>query len=558
LFVSRLPSRHWFFNRFVVSPWLQEKNCVIEIMRPFTAAAVSLGVFGTDVVEAVKCGTPLTTECLGDSDIRYDADYTKYLKEQDPRWADFEGYWKAELSVVDMAGNSKPPKKLNGMVYEEHKRVGFYNHTFLGSRFIANRYYFYKPAPQDLCDEPTVNAPLLNTEGGGTCGVNGLLATGGFYAVASHENDGTMNEIRSVGVYSMFADAAPMDHPDMPSRYQVLDSGTVNNFLQMPGLLVQDSSYTFIDKDTVKVAAIFVDLFSDNPIESANLGRMTRLTEEEFVKGIEDAYVDANILPSERLPIPYDSQFYPTEEEWCNEFKDPSCSASPYKEPVASMNGGGIALIVVLCVAFVSAVFYVIYRHAKSAQKNRYKKRLISAMARNITVMPAAGQLNHEDLKAEFDRIDKDKGGTISKEELWAYITNGHMGTTSEKDFNAMWSVIDLDDSGEVDFVEFIAFLSNCGDQFEEVHDEQLQRGGLRASIRRLSSVRMLSDAENVSTATPNMTRDDIIKKASRRLSTTFTGGNAVIDEGEQGEVKQATSPSDTESKNESGQAEDV
>lgn len=536
-------------------------------MRPFTAAAVSLGVFGSDVLdsvaEAVKCGTPLTTECLADSDIRYDAGYTTDLKEQDPRWENFEGYWKAETFAVDNDGNPLQPKHFdpNGMnqilPYEWHKRVGFYNHTFSGSRFISDRYYINKPAPQDFCDKP-FDPPLLNVVGDGTCGVNGLLKTAGFYAVSSHENDGVMNEVRAVGVYSIFHDAAPMDHPDMPSRYQVLDSGTVNSFVQIPGILVQDSSYVFADKDTVAVTNLVVDLFSGNSTQETSLGRMTRLTEEEFVKGIEDAYVDANILPSERLPIPYGSQFYPTEEEWCNEFKDPSCSASPYQEPVASLNGGGVALIVVLCVAFVSAAFYVIYRHAKNAQKNRYKKHLISAMARNITVMPAPGQLNHEDLKAEFDRIDKDKGGTISKDELWKYITRGHMGTTSEKDFNAMWSVIDLDDSGEVDFMEFIAFLSNCGDQFEEVHDEQLQRGGLRTSIRRLSSVRMLSDAENVSTATPNMTRDDIIKKASRRLSTTFTGNNAVIDEGEQGEVKQATSPSDTESKNESGQAEDV
>ena len=93
-------------------------------------------------------------------------------------------------------------------------------------------------------------------------------------------------------------------------------------------------------------------------------------------------------------------------------------------------------------------------------QKNRYKKHLISAMARNITVTSAPGQLNHEDLKAEFDRIDKDKGGTISKDELWKYITSGHMGTTSEKDFNAMWSVIDLDDSGEVDFVVCMVLLN--------------------------------------------------------------------------------------------------
>ena len=74
-------------------------------------------------------------------------------------------------------------------------------------------------------------------------------------------------------------------------------------------------------------------------------------------------------------------------------------------------------------------------------------------MARNIVITPAAGQLNPSELKREFDRVDKDKGGTVSKDELWEYVCGGHVGTMSNKDFNAMWSIIDLDGSGEVDFV---------------------------------------------------------------------------------------------------------
>lgn len=63
-----------------------------------STAAISLGLYGSNVldsvVEAVKCGTPLTTKCLSDSDVRFDADYTNDLKGQDPRWANLEGYWK--------------------------------------------------------------------------------------------------------------------------------------------------------------------------------------------------------------------------------------------------------------------------------------------------------------------------------------------------------------------------------------------------------------------------------------------------------------------------------
>lgn len=503
-----------------------------------STAAISLGLYGSNVldsvVEAVKCGTPLTTKCVSDNDVRYDADYTKDLKGQDPRWANFEGYWKNEAILMDMEGNRVQPNSKynpNGFGYSPYRYdqfVGFYNHTFLGSRFIANRYYIHKPPSQDFCDQP-FEPPYVNVEGDGTCGVNGHAHSSGFYATSTYENDGIMNEIRAVGRYSIFRDTAPMDHPDMPSRYQVLDSGTVNNFLQMPGVMVQDASYTFIDRDTVTVTITLIDLVR-GVADEVGMGKMTRLTEEEFVKGIEDAYDDANILPSERMPIPYASQFYPTEEEWCNTLQDPSCSVSPYQEPVASLNGGGIALIVVLCVAFLSAAFCLFYRHAKASQKKRIKEHLIGAMARNIVIAPAAGQLSPSELKREFDRVDKDKGGTVSKDELWEYVCGGHVGTMSNKDFNAMWSIIDLDGSDEVDFVEFITFLSSCGDQFEKVHKEQ-----------------------------GHMKREDRIKYASQALSSrqVMASINQDEDKGEQGQAKRTVRLGDIKSEDEAKAAVD-
>lgn len=53
----------------------------------------------------------------------------------------------------------------------------------------------------------------------------------------------------------------------------------------------------------------------------------------------------------------------------------------------------------------------------------------------------------------EFDHIDKDKGGTISKDELKTFLKSGKIGDISDKDVDAMWAAIDIDNSGEVDFV---------------------------------------------------------------------------------------------------------
>merc|ERR1712037_399470 len=98
------------------------------------------------------------------------------------------------------------------------------------------------------------------------------------------------------------------------------------------------------------------------------------------------------------------------------------------------------------------------------------------------------------ELKKEFDRVDTDGGGTISKEELKAFVQTGKVGLISNKDFEALWCAIDLDNSGEVDFVEFLAFLGSCGTEFESVnkeqqrmtHEEKLKFASKRLSARNL------------------------------------------------------------------------
>jgi hypothetical protein len=57
--------------------------------------------------------------------------------------------------------------------------------------------------------------------------------------------------------------------------------------------------------------------------------------------------------------------------------------------------------------------------------------------------------------------------------ELKAWIDEGKLGNISDKDFNALWSALDIDGSGTVDFVEFCTFLSGCGEAFDEVYDQQ-------------------------------------------------------------------------------------
>jgi hypothetical protein len=99
----------------------------------------------------------------------------------------------------------------------------------------------------------------------------------------------------------------------------------------------------------------------------------------------------------------------------------------------------------------------------------------------------------------EFQHIDRDKGGTISKAELGAWLKDGKLGEVKDQDFNAMWVALDVDGNGEVDFVEFCTFLSGCGGAFDEVYKEQeslTKEEKLRRAARRLSHLPRLEGEE--------------------------------------------------------------
>ena len=214
----------------------------------------------------------------------------------------------------------------------------------------------------------------------------------------------------------------------------------------------------FFDDDTATLSAVHT-MIPMQRIISANTATMVRISEEEFLAGIEE-YNEAFQVPQPiQAPMTsdevakYDGTF-PAEEDWCGGvMSDVSCTPSPYVEPDVQMKGGFIALFVILGVLLFSSVALFFHRKAVETQKKRYKEHFIRGIARNITISDSAGRVSPEQLKKEFDHIDKDKGGTISKDELKTFLKSGKVGDISDKDVEAMWAAIDIDNSGEVDFV---------------------------------------------------------------------------------------------------------
>eukprot|EP00571_Detonula_confervacea_P011588 CAMPEP_0172307012 /NCGR_PEP_ID=MMETSP1058-20130122/7953_1 /TAXON_ID=83371 /ORGANISM="Detonula confervacea, Strain CCMP 353" /LENGTH=472 /DNA_ID=CAMNT_0013019071 /DNA_START=72 /DNA_END=1490 /DNA_ORIENTATION=+ len=453
---------------------------------------------------AVQCGTPLTTDCVADSDIRYDKEYSNDLIKQSPFWEHWEGLWRAECTTRDAEGNV-----ISGAPYDE--KTGTYgmgtptnfdgqraysNITMVGSRLYQHSYIVTPPVPQETCQL------FPASEVDETCGVNGRIVLGEMYGTTTYEKDGTAHLFKGNGWFNQVVSTrhTPIDEVTLMMAVRDSVEGTASE-VQWLG------SQLFYDNFTK--AATSGGLFQsseEQPYQSQSVCVVERIDgEDQFLKEVEEAMAEYNIVASKRasIPLPMTTECFsvsecPTEEEFCTTGKDPSCSVSPYQEPPASLNGGGIALIVILSIAAVISACYIIYTRVAAAQKNRYKEHFIRGIARNITIASSAGMLSPDQLQKEFDHIDKDGGGTISKKELQDFIADGKLGDICDKDFDAMWLALDDDDSGEVDFVEFAVFLSSCGKEFDKVNKEQqamTKEDKLKYASKRLS-VRQIKDPE--------------------------------------------------------------
>lgn len=439
-------------------------------------------------VDALKCGTPLTTDCVANGDIHYDPDYTNDLIKQAPFWGKKEGFSRLEHTTRDVNGNgiyAVPFDETTGMygtgpLTNLVGALAFENATIIGSRIYKHVYILTAPVPQEFCQGgPPEGTVDVNVSGGQQpiCGVNGRLITGDGWGTSTYEKDGTMHEFKGLGWWNAVASTnfIPIDERTsyLVSRDTEEDKKDAN--VQASG----DFMYHGDNFEKLFSITSLYQLDAENPFQSNTVSVGGVLEEEQWLEEIQEAMKKFNIPESERVSLPMTTEcLHPlecaTEEDFCTVGKDPECSVSPYQEPAASLNGGGIALIVILCIAAVVAVGSFVYRRASAAQKKRYKEHIIRGIARNITIAPSAGMLSPQLLHKEFDHIDKDKGGTISKAELKEFLNSGKVGDLSDKDLDAMWAVLDLDGSGEVDFVEFTAFLSSCGEEFETVHKETL------------------------------------------------------------------------------------
>mmetsp|Transcript_7355 Transcript_7355/g.10908 ORF Transcript_7355/g.10908 Transcript_7355/m.10908 type:complete len:476 (-) Transcript_7355:613-2040(-) len=427
------------------------------------------------------CNSLLFEDCVSETDPHFAAKGPSDILGQDGRWGKLTGFFRVDVKSFDpVNGGGEKPSPYNPEVpatarspYDSGVRSAYYNHTAVGSRLLLNRIYFARPAPEEFCAAVTFPPPFEGYD----CGVTGHSEFAGIYAALNHENDGTLSVARATGRYSFPGEVFESDEE---SLIIITDDNSFEIHVHKKGSFGSFSSVqeiVFFGDDSA--SAVHTSINGEK-ISSVEVVTLTRITEDEFLKGIEETNDDFNVPEVLRVESPMTSDvptgyedIFPTEADWCGGLiSDVACTESPYQEPNPKMKDGFVALFVIIGLAVFGSVAYLLHRNAVKKQQKRYKEQFVRGIARNITIAPSAGMIPADKLKAEFDHIDKNKGGTITKDELKEFMDTGKFGTISEKDFEAMWSAMDVDGSGEVDFVEFTTFLGSCGTEFETVSKE--------------------------------------------------------------------------------------
>ena len=169
----------------------------------------------------------------------------------------------------------------------------------------------------------------------------------------------------------------------------------------------------------------------------------------------------------------------------------PTTETKQDKVNVAVVTGvlvGSVGLIlVVLTIAHVLRL---------KQQEQRYKRRFVEQIARNIEIGPSPGLITPEKLAQEIQHIAHGKG-FICKQDLQQWMNDIKLTFLSERDFDALWDAMDIRRTDQVDPIEFLLFLSACGPQFEQVyhhHASLPKTERLKLAARRLSNFTALGE----------------------------------------------------------------
>mmetsp|Transcript_25103 Transcript_25103/g.41664 ORF Transcript_25103/g.41664 Transcript_25103/m.41664 type:complete len:549 (-) Transcript_25103:969-2615(-) len=460
----------------------------------------TLLLIGALSADAISCGQWYSNPCLAEDDARYDPSGSDSIIDQAPvAWGNFEGFWRYEVKAYGPDGQPQEPTITNpnqpflvgGFPYPYFPAFGFLNVTISGSRMYQHRYLIHPPASADFCDQAVIPG-FVNVLDNGDCGKTGYSYFSEIFATSSFERDGTVvtlpndSNLGSGGLLrsSQTYTSRPIDNRTI---YSVAKDGTNGGLLS--------ETIVFLNADNTRLSGIsefFISLRNEARLAAFFRTDYSRLeSADAFAAALETAY-EANNVPLENRVqsgvVPMETQCLaetcPTEEAWCT--IDPGCGVTPYQEAEGSVKAGMVAGMTVGVAALLIFALYLVHLYRLKRQQKRYRADFAKRVADAIEVQESTYALESDKLLKEFHQLDpalrEGASGKICKEEMKEFLQSGVVGYITESDFGALFSAIDTDHSGYVDFLEFCAFMAQCHDEFEKEH---VSREALAKTIAR-------------------------------------------------------------------------
>jgi len=147
----------------------------------------------------------------------------------------------------------------------------------------------------------------------------------------------------------------------------------------------------------------------------------------------------------------------PTEDMWKQ--RDPFLGTSPYIEPDGVLTGGFIAGITIASIVVACTLFYFIHKHVAELREKRVKDAMLKSIAKSLN-LTTSKNLSPNELESMYKEIDADDNGKLSKDEIKGLINDAGVADMSDKDYDVLFSSVDIDGNGTLDFAEFCAFFA--------------------------------------------------------------------------------------------------
>lgn len=216
-----------------------------------------------------------------------------------------------------------------------------------------------------------------------------------------------------------------------------------------------------------------------------------KIGEREWTEKLKQTLVDFNIPPPDSpyphfddllflrpfdietgdVPACFSTKTCPGDEIWA--MKDPYLLPSPFVEPECVILDGFIAGITIPLIILVIVICFFVYKYLLKKQKKRIQRHFAACLTETIDLKATMNMtLSPENLMREFERIDTDSNGIIRKNELWNFISSGKVGEMPKKDFDMLFTILDVDGNGGIDFVEFCQYLCGIGSDMKSIMRE--------------------------------------------------------------------------------------